>query len=210
MQTEHNDGARRVREALETILDRNGDKWRRFISGILKNEADAEDIVQEAVRRVLTRDKPLLSEEAVRMYLGRSIGNAAMERFNRRKLERRRQIPVAEDQLAADTWSPHDCIEAAERSAEREELLFLLREGLRHLPAKQYEALRLTILDCSGASIRDVGMNHGIPYSTLRHRSQQGLRNLRRYLAAGKRRANPNGSREPGIRMRGKEKKLAS
>ena len=47
--------------------------------------------------------------------------------------------------------------------------------------AEQLEALRLTVME-PGTSIRDVGMNHGIPYSTLRHRSRQGLSTLRRKL----------------------------
>ena len=61
-------------------------------------------------------------------------------------------------------------------------MLDLLDEGLKRLPLKQYEALRLTILESRGLSIRDVGMTNGIPYSTLRHRTKQGLRQLRRFL----------------------------
>jgi RNA polymerase sigma factor (sigma-70 family) len=174
---------RDLREALETIMRDNGDRWLRFIAAILRNREDAEDAMQEAVRRVLARDISFSSEEQMRMYLGRAIGNAALERFNRRKRERRRQIPVQEHIfLPSNIRSACDRMEHEEHAAERERLLGRLQEGLTRLPLKQYEALRLTILECGGASIRDVGMNNGIPYSTLRHRSKQGLRRLRRFL----------------------------
>ena len=186
MHTPEIEATQNVREVLGSILDQNKGKWQRFIAAILKNDADAEDVVQDAVRRVLVRDKPFSSEEQVRMYLGRAIGNAALERYKGIKRERLRQMPVDEQVLmSAESTSPYDCMEQAERWTERERQLGLVRQGLKHLPSKQYEALRLTILESRGSSIRDAGMNNGIPYSTLRHRSKQGLRSLRRYLQSG-------------------------
>jgi DNA-directed RNA polymerase specialized sigma24 family protein len=117
------------------------------------------------------------------MYLGRAIGNAAFELYNCRKRERMRRFPVHEQiLLPAFTSSPFACLEHSEKSREKEQLLGLLDEGLKRLPSKQSEALRLTILESRGLSIRDVGMTNGIPYSTLRHRSKQGLRTLRKFL----------------------------
>ncbi len=176
-------GKTNPREVLESVVGQNTGRWLRFTVGILKNEADAEDVIQEAVRRVLTRNRPLPSEEHVRMYLGRAIGNAALELYNSRKRERLRQMPIHEQIfLPSGAPGPHDCMEEKEKSVEREFLLQLLKEGLTQLPLKQHEALRLTIMDCRGLSIRDVGMMNGIPYSTLRHRSKQGLQRLRKYL----------------------------
>jgi hypothetical protein len=61
-------------------------------------------------------------------------------------------------------------------------LFVLLQEGLARLPVKQYEALRLTVMDPGLVSIRDAGVENDIPYSTLRHRSVKGLRRLRQFL----------------------------
>lgn len=172
-----------LRAALGPILAHHSGRWLRFIMGILGNEADAEDVIQEAVRRVLARNQPLASEENVRMYLGRAIGNAALELYNHRKRERLRQTPIRDGILPPDpSPGPHDRMEERERSIERDWLLRLLHKGLACLPSKQHEALRLTILESRGLSIRDIGMTNGIPYSTLRHRSKQGLRRLRKYL----------------------------
>ena len=183
MHAEENQDSNTLRTVLGSVIRHNGAKWLRFILAILKNEADAEDVLQEAVRRVLARDLSFGSEEQVRMYLGRAIGNAALELYNRRKRERLRQSPMEEQALLpAAHSSPFAWIREAEREDQKEKLLNLLEEGLRQLPLKQYEALRLTILDSCGLSIRDIGMNTGIPYSTLRHRTKQGLRTLRKFL----------------------------
>jgi RNA polymerase sigma factor (sigma-70 family) len=168
---------------LESVIYRNGEKWLRFILRILRNEADAEDVIQEAVRRVLSRKRLLPSEDDARMYLSRAIGNAALELYNCRKRERIRQMPIQESHfLQSRDSGPYKYIEERETSNHRERMLNLLNDGLMQLPAKELEALRLTILESRGLSIRDAGMSNGIPYSTLRHRSKQALRRLRKYL----------------------------
>jgi RNA polymerase sigma-70 factor, ECF subfamily len=183
MQTEQTLAPENLRTALGSVILNNSGKWLRFILAILRNKADAEDVIQEAVRRVLARDLSFGSEDHVRLYLGRAIGNAALELYNCRKRERLRQSPIYEHVLPpANASSPFACIEESEQSHEKEQLLMLLDEGLQRLPSKQYEALRLTILESRGLSIRDVGFTNGIPYSTLRHRTKQGLRQLRKFL----------------------------
>jgi RNA polymerase sigma factor (sigma-70 family) len=185
MQAEGISNLKSIRTMVGSVLHRYGARWLSFILTILKNEADAEDVIQEAVRRVLTRDLLFHSEDEVRKYLGRAISNAAFELYNRRKRERRREHSMNEQTLPPlHSSSPFVSIMEAEISSERERLLTLLDSGLKQLPVKQYEALRLTILESGGLSIRDVGMMHGIPYSTLRHRSKQGLRHLKNYLEA--------------------------
>ncbi len=183
MHTEAIETIHNLRGMVESLLHHHGGGWRRLIAGILRNESDADDVIQEAVRRVLARNLPFSSREQVRVYLGRSICNAALEVYNARKRERRRQIPIEEQILMpAEMANPYACIEEKEQSLMRNKQIGMLPEGLALLTGKQYEALRLTVLESHGLSIRDVGMNNGIPYSTLRHRSQQGLRRLRRFL----------------------------
>jgi DNA-directed RNA polymerase specialized sigma24 family protein len=132
---------------------------------------------------MLARDLSFSSEEQARSYLGRAINNAALELYNSRKRERMQQIPALEHVfMPTGLPGPYDCIAEREQATEKEQLLCRLREGLTKIPLKQLEALRLTIMESHGLSIRDLGMNHGIPYSTLRHRSKQGIRTLRRHM----------------------------
>jgi RNA polymerase sigma factor (sigma-70 family) len=172
-----------IRTDLGSIIHRNSGKWIRFILAILKNKEDAEDVLQEAVRKVLAHNRPLPSQEQVKMYLSRTIGNTAFELYKHRKRERISHVPIREQVfLPAGARRQDSIIEEQEQNAEKERRLRLLRQGLKHLPVKQYEALRLTILNSGGCSIRDAVAASGIPYSTLRHRSKQGLRTLRRYV----------------------------
>jgi DNA-directed RNA polymerase specialized sigma24 family protein len=172
-----------IRAVLGTILHRDSGNWFRYILAILKNKEDAEDVIQEAVRRVLAHNRPFPSPEEVKMYLGRAIGNTAFELYKSRKRERIKYVPIGEYVfLPARTRRPDVLLEDLEQTTEKKQLLHLLRRGLQYIPKKQYEALRLTILDSSGSSIRDAVAGSGIPYSTLRHRSKQGIRSLRRFV----------------------------
>jgi RNA polymerase sigma factor (sigma-70 family) len=188
MRTETASRCETLRALLGSVVHRNAGRWLRFILTILKNEADAEDVLQEAVRRVLARNVSLESEDQVRMYLNRAIANAAFEFYNCRKRERLRQLSFNDRlPLPLHRSGPLFHMEDLEKSGEKERLLKLLDEGLTRLPSKQQEALRLTILESGELSIRHVCVAHGIPYSTLRHRSKQGLRRLRRFLEQNER-----------------------
>lgn len=165
------------------LLERHGERWFKFVLRMVGNQDDAQDVLQEAVRRVLLRKKPLGSQEEVRMYLARAICNTAIEMYHLRKRDRRRHLPLRECQLPATQGrDPHVSLLDREHSEETDLILDLLKQGLAHLPLKQYEAVRLTLLEPETTSIRDVGVENGIPYSTLRHRSVQGIRKLKKFL----------------------------
>ena len=171
-----------LRNIIAALIRQHGDKWIRFVLRIVGNQQDAEDVIQEAVRRVLMRNRPFRSEEEARMYLSRAISNTAFESYHCRRRERLRCLPLKEQALLASDSSPQSLLETQEESDRTERLTKLLKEGLAHLPTKQYEALYLTVLEPGALSIRDAGAERGIPYSTLRHRSIQGLRRLKRFI----------------------------
>jgi len=172
-----------LRSILGPILSNNRGRWFQFALAILKNEEDAEDALQEAVCRVLACNRPLRTREQARMYLGRAIGNAALELYNIRKRERLKNIPIKENLLlSANTCSPYAILEEKEKAEQKKYLLRILHKGILILPWKQREALSITILESRGLSIRDAVSIYGIPYSTLRHRSKKGIRLLRSYL----------------------------
>ncbi len=185
---------RQLLDFVDRVVRSHRPGWVRFARRVVRNEADAEDAVQEAVRRVLARGRPFNTSEDLRMYLGRAVSNMAIELYHERRKERERLRPVRENAIA-DTGAqgPDQLLEEREAAAERDRMVTILSDGLARLPPKQYEAVRLTVLESGGASIRDAGVASGIPYSTLRHRSVQGLRRLRKYahrafLKAGGRR----------------------
>jgi RNA polymerase sigma factor (sigma-70 family) len=172
-----------VRRLLPGLLRQHGRKWLFFVQGLLHNRADAEDVLQESIQRVLARQRPLESEDQLRMYLTRVIGNTAIDMLHARSRERNRRIPLQETMyLTPPGDDPHGFAEQKEMAIGRASTLRLIREGLAQLPPKQYEALRITLLEPCPTSMRVACAENGIPYSTLRHRTIQGIRHLRRYV----------------------------
>jgi RNA polymerase sigma-70 factor (ECF subfamily) len=178
-----------LRTTLAAILHRNAPKWMRISTAILKNKEDAEDVLNEAVQRMLKRGGPFSSREHMRMYMGRVVSNTALELYKRRKREKRRRARVMENVMvksaadSAESFRPDFIMEEEARYAEHEDRLKMLRRGLEELPVHQYEAIRLTVLGNSGMALRDVEAISGIPRTTLRYRYQQGVRALRKYVA---------------------------
>ncbi len=169
---------------LESIMEDNGEKWFKFVLRVVGNREDAEDAVQEGVCRVLSCDRVFATEEEARMYLARSISNTAFEIYKYRKRQRARLGPTSANLIAAPgKCNPHTLMEDVEREVERRVLLSALNEALVRLPVREHEALSWTLLEGDGgSSIREAGAARGIPYSTLRHRRNEGLRHLRKYL----------------------------
>ena len=170
-------------DVIERILGEHGGKWLRFARRVLGNFADAEDVVQDAVQRVLRCKRDFVTEEETRMYLARIVTNLSFEIYRHRKRERARQVCI-EDELpsASNTPTPQASLEQLEMDAEKNRMLAVLDEALRRLPPREYEALRITVMDSEATSIREAGISRGIPFSTLRHRRVEGLRRLRRHL----------------------------
>ncbi len=109
-----------IREAIGDLVERHGRKWLKFVRRMVRNPADAEDVLQEAVRRVLDRGRGLRTEEQLRMYLSRAVGNTAIDFYHRRRRACRRELPLQEHLIACvDARNPYDCLEERERAAAR-------------------------------------------------------------------------------------------
>jgi len=177
-----------LRTTLAAIINRDSPKWIRLGAAILKNREDAEDVLSEAVRRMLKRGQSFSSQEHMRMYMCRVVNNTAVEFYKRRKRERRQYAPILENITQkpaaeqSDSFRPDLIMEEEERYAEHQDRLRILRSGLEELPAHQYEAIRLTVLNNCGMTHRDIESASGIPRTTLRFRYVQGLRALRKYM----------------------------
>lgn len=174
---------RATREMLEVLVCTHRVRWFNFVRKVVRNREDAEDVIQEAVKRVLVRNPRFDSADELRMYVGRAISNTAIECYHARRREQRRALALREDAAQSGrAVEPLRLLEEKEWAATNARIMDLLSKGLKCLPAREYEALRLTVMDSGASSIREASAENGIPYSTLRHRSVQGLKKLKLYI----------------------------
>jgi RNA polymerase sigma factor (sigma-70 family) len=188
-------------EIVEVVLREHGCKWFRFALKVLGDPFDAEDVLQEGVRRVLGARKPFETNDELRLYLARVICNTAFELYRSKKKLRELQAPISPSLgFPGYGGDPVSLLFEKEGRREQEAQLCLLREALDGLPTKEYEALRAIDLDPGGNSIREASALIGIPYSTLRHRRKSGLRRLRRFFnrVIRKRKMASTSTKEPG------------
>lgn len=183
-----------LKKALAAIIHRNAQKWIRMSEAILQNREDAEDVLSEAIRRMLRRSRSFASHEHMQNYMGRIVNNTALEFYNKRKRKYRQHVQILESIMTksareqAEAFRPDFIMEAEERYAEHEDRLALLRRGLEELPPHQYEAIRLIVFRNNDyTTLRDAESASGIPSATLRYRYIRGMRALRRYMAQARR-----------------------
>jgi RNA polymerase sigma factor (sigma-70 family) len=172
----------RLPSMIEKLILVHRDRWLRYAERVVQDRADAEDVLQESVLKMLAHNRCFGSPDQARMYLGRIIANTAIEHYHLRRRDRKRCCPLHDPMLASAGFDGIPFPGAESEELYCAQVVRLLNEGLARLPAKQYEALQLTIMDPAAASMRDAGVEHDIPYSTLRHRKVAGLRRLRRFL----------------------------
>jgi len=177
-----------LRTALASILHRNSRKWVMLGRAILKNREDAEDVLSEAVHRMLRRGLSFPSQKHMQLYMGRVVRNTALEFYSLKKRKRRQYACVLENIITksaeeqAEAFRPDLIMEEEECYYENENQLALLRRGLQELPANQYEAIRLIAFGKNGSTFRDAEIVSGIPRATLRYRYMLGMKALRKYM----------------------------
>jgi len=177
-----------IKTALAAILHRNSPKWMKMSRAILKNREDAEDVLSEAVYRMLRRGLSFPSQDHMQLYVGRIVRNTALEFYSFKKRKKRQYAQILESIITksaeeqAEAFRPDFIMEEEERYSENENRLTLLRRGLQELPAHQYEAIRLVAFSNSGSTFRDAETVSGIPRATLRYRYMLGMKALRKYM----------------------------
>ncbi|HEX6810623.1 MAG TPA: sigma-70 family RNA polymerase sigma factor [Planctomycetota bacterium] len=136
------------------------------------NTADAEDVLQQTFLLAMERDVGFDPARRLEPFLAGLLHNVA--RNARRSTARRRTEPLPE--LACADAGPI-------ATAEREELLTLLRTNVDALPVEQRQVLRLQLQH--GLSPAEIAMALEVPPGTVRMRIHRGIEALRKLLPAG-------------------------
>jgi RNA polymerase sigma-70 factor (ECF subfamily) len=169
--------------AFEALMRRHNRTLFRTARAVLRDDAEAEDALQDAYLQVYRSIGDFRSEAKLSTWLVRVVANEALMRL--RKRQRRAAIlplqpGASEDEInqVADT----EMEEAPERSAQRAEMRRLLEAEIDSLPADYRAVFVLRIVE--EMSVEETAAALSIPPATVRTRLFRARSLLREGLAA--------------------------
>lgn len=144
---------------------------RRFARVITRNVQDADDLVQVAVEKALTRAEQWRPGSRLDSWMFGIMKNAWIDEVRAR---RRRGRVHAPEEAGADV---------GDDSAESRDILLSVQSAMERLPDEQRIALALVLV--AGYSYKDSAELLGIPIGTLTSRLARGRESLQAMLGGG-------------------------
>ena len=174
--------------AARVIVRRHNQRLYRAAWSVLRNRAEAEDVVQEGYLKAFAAIDRFAGDSSLATWLTRIVVNEAISRV---RAARRRDHALKANGLAilqehrervSASFAP-----APEESVMRRELAGLLQSAVEKMP----EAFRLTFVlhEVEGVPTEEVAESLGIPVETVRTRLFRARRRLRAELGPELRRA---------------------
>ena len=157
-----------VEDDFDAFVAARGPKLVRIARGLLRDQQDAEDVVQEVLVKAHKHWATICSRESPEAYVRRMLVNAATS-FWRRAV--RREFSVASGALVALT-GPDESARVDERD--------LVLAALRRLPPKQRAVIVLRHYE--GLSDEEIAAVMGTSTATVRSNVHRGLATLRGLL----------------------------
>lgn len=162
-----------------------GPKLLLFARQQTRSEADAEDVLQEALVKLLGKIEAgefVGGEEAWMPYLYTAIRRLAIDAGRRDDRRRRREESVVEDEALVGQGDEHPWFDSEGSDDETRELL---EAGLKELPAKFAEVIVMKIWN--DKTFAEIGEALEISQNTAASRYRYGLEALRRKLGSARR-----------------------
>lgn len=151
---------------LGEVIEANLNYLVRFATIRVGSKADAEDLVHEAVKRLLEANISYIKRDSIRMYLFRIVYNLCKDFY----LDGRniRQLTEVDDEIP-DTFKEDDLdLEEIER----------LNCLLENLPEREAEVVRMNVMD--ELSFVEISQILSTPASTVKSRFKAGMDKLRK------------------------------
>lgn len=150
---------------LDNVIEANLNYLVRFATIRIGSKADAEDVVHEAVRRILETDISKIKQESIRMYLFRIVYNLCKDFYLTGQSVR--PLTDADDEIP-DTSNDDLDLEEIER----------LKSLLGNLPEREAEVVRMNVID--ELSFVEISQILSTPASTVKSRFKSGMDKLRK------------------------------
>jgi RNA polymerase sigma-70 factor, ECF subfamily len=162
-------------DALVALMQSNNQRLYRVARGILKDDADAEDVVQESYVRAFTHLAAFKGESSLATWLARIVTNEALGRLRRR----RQMVDIAET-LASDPC--HTEPVSPESAAARQEIRRAIESAIDELPPAFRTVFIMRAIE--QMSIEETAACLGILGETVKTRFHRANRLLRQALKA--------------------------
>ena len=161
-----------TRQLLDEVIEANLNYLVRFATLRIGCKADAEDVVHEAVRRILETDISKIKHDSIRMYLFRVVYNLCKDFYiGERSL---RPLTETDDEIPDSSREEELDIEEIER----------LNTLLGTLPEREAEVVRMNVMD--ELSFVEISQILSTPASTVKSRFKSGMDKLRKQYIKNK------------------------
>ncbi|HVT56213.1 MAG TPA: RNA polymerase sigma factor, partial [Xanthobacteraceae bacterium] len=151
----------------------------RIARGIVRNDADAEEVVQEAYVRAFMHLGDFRGDSSLATWLSRITINEALGRLRRKRS--RPEVQVEEPRLEAQVIPfPQTAIDDPEKTMAQRQILQLVEQATDNLP----ENFRLVFITrvIEGMSVEETAEILGIPPETVKTRLHRARRLVREQL----------------------------
>jgi RNA polymerase sigma factor (sigma-70 family) len=169
------------REIASTVRRERG-RLLAFIRASIADAAEAEDVLQEALYELVLAYRLMQPVEQAGAWLRRVARNRIIDRFRRKRVERR--AVAAPEDAQPDDGAFGDLLPEPDGGPEagvmRELLLGEIEAALRELPSEQREAFLAHEIE--GLSFKEMAARSGVSVNTLLARKRYAVRHLQRRL----------------------------
>ncbi len=163
------------RSLLTRTSESRFEQWKRYALTLTRNEADAADVVQDAIANTLSVQPDLDSEERVHRYVQRAIRNTAFSLL----AQRRRFVDVAEpERVLAGGASALELMLDGEDELARRRFTRALQRKLPELRDEHREVIEYLVMRTPRLKLREVAAIQGITTPTAHYRLKMALKAL--------------------------------
>lgn len=165
--------------AFRAIMLRHNRKLYRIARGIVRNDADAEEVVQEAYVRAFMHLQEFRGDSSLATWLSRITINEALGKLRRKRS--RPEVQAEEPRLEAQIIAfPQTANEDPEKTMAQRQILQLVEQATDNLPEKFRLVFITRVIE--GMSVEETAKILGIPPETVKTRLHRARRLVREQL----------------------------
>ena len=171
----------RERDAFRTIMQRNNQRLYRLARGVVRDDFEAEDVVQEAYMRAFAHLEAFRGDSSLSTWLSRITINEALGRLRaRQRAPQASHVPDGRSEAEIIPFPGSPQSDDPERTMAQRQILRLVEQATDHLP----EAFRCVFVArvIEGMSVEETAELLGLQPQTVKTRLHRARARVRKEL----------------------------